>query len=330
MRLVTFYGHGGEHRLGCLVDDDQHVVDVAAADERLNDQSCPALRSMQALIEGGSAALDRARTVIEKAPAAAIIDRTGVRLAAPLHPPAQMRDCSCFELHLRQAFAAARKYRAKAANDPDQARLILADTSEEDRVIETFHRQPIYYKANRFAVIGTDQDVIWPSYSRAMDFELEWGCYIGKKIRDATLEEARAAIFGYTIFNDFSARDAQALEMSGQLGPAKGKDFDTGNAMGPCLVTADEITDPYDLTMIARVNGEEWARGSTRDMYWRFEAVIAHISQSETLYPGEFIGSGTMGNGCGLEHMKGLRSGDVVELEVEKIGILRNRVLRNA
>lgn len=82
--------------------------------------------------------------------------------------------------------------------------------------------------------------------------------------------------------------------------------------------------------MIARVNGEEWARGSTRDMYWRFEAVIAHISQSETLYPGEFIGSGTMGNGCGLEHMKGLRSGDVVELEVEKIGILRNRVLRNA
>src|SRR5690606_26002517 len=147
------------------------------------------------------------------------------------------------------------------AGDADRARLILADTSEEDRVIETFHRQPIYYKANRFAVIGTDQDVIWPSYSRAMDFELEWGCYIGKKIRDATVDEARAAIFGYTIFNDFSARDAQALEMPGQLGPAKGKDFDTGNAMGPCLVTADEITDPYDLTMIARVNGEEWTRG---------------------------------------------------------------------
>ena len=116
--------------------------------------------------------------------------------------------------------------------------------------------------------------------------------------------------------------------MSGMLGPAKSKDFDTANVMGPCLVTADEIEDPYDLTMIARVNGEEWGRGNTRDMRWRFEDVIAHISRSETLYPGEFLGSGTVGNGCGLEQLRFLNPGDVIELEVERIGVLRSRITR--
>jgi 2-keto-4-pentenoate hydratase/2-oxohepta-3-ene-1,7-dioic acid hydratase in catechol pathway len=97
--------------------------------------------------------------------------------------------------------------------------------------------------------------------------------------------------------------------------------------MGPCLVTADEI-DPYGLTMIARVNGEEWGRGNSSDMGWRFEDCIAHVSRSETLVAGEFLGSGTVGNGCGLEQLRFLESGDVVELEVEGIGVLRNRVLR--
>jgi 2-keto-4-pentenoate hydratase/2-oxohepta-3-ene-1,7-dioic acid hydratase in catechol pathway len=330
MRLVTFSTELLGLRLGCLVDDDEVVIDLAAADRALFGQPSHALTGMQALIEGGEAGLEHARKVAARAPAGTRLARTRVVLAAPLHPPAQMRDCSCFELHLRQAFAAARKYRARAVADAEAACAVLADTNEEDRVIETFRRQPIYYKANRFSVIGTDQDVIWPTYSRAMDFELEWGCYIGKRTRDASAGDARASIFGYTIFNDFSARDAQALEMPGQLGPAKGKDFDGGNAMGPCLVTVDEISDPYCLTMIARVNGEEWTRGTTADMYWRFEDVIAHISQSETLYPGEFLGSGTVGNGCGLEHMRSLRSGDEVELEVEHIGVLRNRVLRSS
>lgn len=328
MRLVTFSAETPGPRLGCLVDDDEVVIDLATADQAVHGQVSPALTGMQALIDAGEQGLAHARRVVANAPARARLARTGVALTAPLQPPAQMRDCSCFELHLRQAFTAARKYRARAMADAEAARTVLADTREEDRVIETFRRQPIYYKANRFAVIGTDQDVIWPAYSRAMDFELEWGCFIGRRTRDVSAAEARASIFGYTIFNDFSARDAQALEMPGQLGPAKGKDFDGGNAMGPCLVTADEISDPYRLTMIARVNGEEWCRGTTADMYWRFEDLIAHISQSETLYPGEFLGSGTVGNGCGLEHMRSLRSGDQVELEVEHIGILRNRVLR--
>ena len=115
--------------------------------------------------------------------------------------------------------------------------------------------------------------------------------------------------------------------MPGQLGPGKGKDFDLGNAMGPCLVTADELTDPYNLEMAVRVNGEEWGRGNSRDMHWKFEDLIAHTSRSETLHAGEFFGSGTVGNGCGMEQMRFLNPGDVIELEVEKIGILRNRVV---
>src|SRR5262249_14896745 len=111
-------------------------------------------------------------------------------------------------------------------------------------------------------------------------------------------------------------------------GPAKGKDFDTANVMGPCLVTADELGDPYALDMRARVNGVEWSAGSSATMHWRFEDVIAFVSQSETLHPGEFIGSGTVGNGCGLEQNRFLAPDDVIELEVAGIGLLRNRIVK--
>ena len=124
-----------------------------------------------------------------------------------------------------------------------------------------------------------------------------------------------------------SARDYQTREMQGMLGPCKGKDFDTGNVLGPCIATADEI-DPYDLTMVARVNGEEWSRGNSGTIHHRFEACIAHVSQSETLHPGEILGSGTVGSGCGLEQKRFLSPGDVVELEIEGIGVLRNRIVK--
>jgi 2-keto-4-pentenoate hydratase/2-oxohepta-3-ene-1,7-dioic acid hydratase in catechol pathway len=116
--------------------------------------------------------------------------------------------------------------------------------------------------------------------------------------------------------------------MQGRLGPTKGKDFDTGNALGPYLVTPDEIPDPYNLTLVARVNTEEWSRGNSGDMHFTFEEIIAYISQDETLYPGEFIGSGTVGNGCGLELDRWLKADDVVELEAEGLGVLRNRIVR--
>jgi 2-keto-4-pentenoate hydratase/2-oxohepta-3-ene-1,7-dioic acid hydratase in catechol pathway len=307
-----------------LVDDDTRIVDLASAAEG---RGGGGMASLQALIEGGEDALALAREIVAAPPGSALVARSEAHLHAPLQPPQQLRDCSCFEQHLRNSFQAARRFKVRKAPDPEAAYLALG-SEEEDRVLETFSRQPIYYKANRFSVVGNDDDVEWPAYSRAMDFELEWACYIGRRAKDVPAEAARPYIFGYTIYNDFSARDAQALEMSGQLGPAKGKDFDTGNVMGPCLVTADEIPDPYDLTMIARVNGEEWGRGSTATMGWTFEQVLAHISRSETLHPGEALGSGTVGTGCGLEQMRYLQPGDVVELEVERIGILRSRLIK--
>jgi len=109
-----------------------------------------------------------------------------------------------------------------------------------------------------------------------------------------------------------------------------GKDFDAGNIMGPCIVTADEIADPYDQTMTARVNGEEWSRGNTRMMDHRFEDVLAHLSRSQTVHAGEIFGSGTVPTGCGLEHNRYLSDGDTIELEVEKIGVLKNRIVKPA
>jgi 2-keto-4-pentenoate hydratase/2-oxohepta-3-ene-1,7-dioic acid hydratase in catechol pathway len=329
MRLVTFIAPGGKERAGALIDADQTVVDLLSAAEALKAPDPGTFSSVLGIIEAGAPAMTATREIIERSAPSALIKRADVRLRAPIQPPPQMRDFSCFELHLQQSFASARRYRVMREPDPEAAFQAL-DTAADDKVIETFRRQPIYYKANRFAVIGADDDVIWPSYSRALDFELEWGCYIAKPAKDITADKADDYIFGYTIFNDVSARDAQALEMSGQLGPAKGKDFDTGNVMGPCLVTADEIPDPYNLTMIVRVNGEEWGRGNTGDALWTFEDVIAHVSRSETLHPGEFLGSGTVGNGSGLERMRNLKPNDVVELEVEKLGVLRTRFVKPA
>lgn len=325
MKLVT-YERKGKQRAGALVSGDKKIVDLADAYKDINGKAYKPFASVLAMIEGGDEALDTAKKTLKKAGTKNAIDLKTVTLLAPVPVPPQMRDTLCFETHLKQSFAAARRVRANATPDPEAAMAEFERTGVLS-IPKTFYEQPIYYKANRFSVIGTGVDVLWPRYSKLMDFELEFGIFIGKKGVDITRETARDHIYGYTIFNDFSARDAQTAEMGGQLGPAKGKDFDNGNAMGPCLVTADEFGDPYDKTMVCRVNGEEWGRGNTSTMHWKFEQVLAHISQSETLHPGEFIGSGTVGNGCGLEHMRFLKHGDVVELEVEGIGILKNRVL---
>lgn len=318
MKLVTYDTGDGVGRPGILVSDDTEIVDLARASEG-------AIPSIQELIEGGDPAMDRARAAHSAKDH--LVSLAEVRLQAPVQPPIQMRDCLCFETHLIQAFQQARKLRAHQFDDPAAAEAEM-EAKGVLSVPQTFYDQPIYYKANRFSVVGHEHDVRWPGYSNFMDFELEFGIYIGKQALDVQKADARAHIFGYTIFNDFTARDAQTAEMGGSLGPAKGKDFDTANPMGPCLVTADEFGDPYDKTMICRVNGEEWGRGSTSTMHWSFEDLIAHISASETLRPGEFLGSGTVGNGCGLEHMKFLQPNDVVELEVEGIGVLRNRLVK--
>jgi 2-keto-4-pentenoate hydratase/2-oxohepta-3-ene-1,7-dioic acid hydratase in catechol pathway len=330
MKLVTFFGADGRRRSGALIEDGRRIVDLQATRQARYGAPEAALDSVLAILEAGPAGLDQAAEMVRVAtsPGGVVLGRDAVRLDAPIPRPPQMRDFLCFEKHLVQAFQQARMVRARETPDPEAA-LREMEAKGVLAIPSVWYERPIFYHPNRLNVIGTDTDVVWPRYSQLMDFELEFGAYIGTGGRDIGREEARRHIAGYTIFNDFSARDEQTREMPGQLGPGKGKDFDGGNAMGPCLVTADEIGDPYALTMIVRVNGEEWARGNTGEMKWRFEDCIAHVSRSETLYPGEFFGSGTVGNGCGLESLRFLKSGDVVELEVERIGVLRNRVLRD-
>jgi len=329
MKLVTFREGESAPKAGLLLDG-ARIFDLQAAYKARRNRAWPVFASVLAMVERGMPALDMARGLLDGAAAgdhALPLDR--VRLLAPIPQPPQMRDFLCFEKHLIQGFRAVQTMRARQSPDPENA---LREIEEKGQAVvpQVWYERPIFYHPNRLNVIGTETDVEWPAYSKMLDFELEFGCYIGKGGRDIPREKAREHIFGYTIFNDVSARDEQAEEMKGQLGPGKGKDFDTGNVMGPCLVTADEIADPYGLTMIARVNGEEWGRGNSRDMHWKFEDCIAHASRGETLVPGEFFGSGTVGDGCGLEHLRFLKPGDVIELEVEGIGVLRNRVVRGS
>ena len=329
MKLVTFQRGRGRARAGALIDGDRKVLDLQAAHRLRRGKSSPLLASVLTMARGGDDAIDLASGLVrgQARLKAATLARSDVTLLAPIPEPPQMRDFLCFEKHLVQAFATARRVRAAGSPDPEaairdmEAKGILA-------IPQAWYERPIFYHPNRLNVVGTGHDIEWPAFSTMLDFELEFGCFIGKPGRDIAAKNAREHIFGYTIFNDVSARDEQMKEMPGQLGPGKGKDFDTGNVLGPCLVTADEIGNPYRLKMEVRVNGERWGGGNSSEMRWKFEDCIAHASRSETLVSGEFFGSGTVGSGCGLEQMRFLKPGDVVELEVEGIGTLVNRFVK--
>lgn len=319
MKLVTFRTKSAEQHIGAVTADLRSVVDFTAADR------APQFSSMLALIDAGPSALEAARRLI--AAATVVVPLDDVTLLAPLPEPRQIRDCFVFEKHVLQAREQSfRRIKAKAADL--EAQVEKARAEGKFKPAPVWYKQPLYYKANRFSVIGPDADVVWPRYANLLDYELEFGVVIGKKGKDIRKEAAAEYIFGYMIFNDISARDAQADEMPGMLGPAKGKDFDTGNVLGPWLVTADEIDNPYDLTMVARVNGEEWSRGHSGTMHHDFGDILAHVSMCETIVPGEFIATGTVGGGSGLETGRYLKSGDVIELEVEGLGVLRNRIVR--
>jgi 2-keto-4-pentenoate hydratase/2-oxohepta-3-ene-1,7-dioic acid hydratase in catechol pathway len=317
MKLLTFELQGSQH-LGALTEAGVINLSAAAPDEL-------AFSSMQHFIEAGQPALDRAHVVLASSPAALASDQ--INWLAPLPTPVQIRDCLGFEEHLKNAFESAVKVGAMAADDPVKAEEELR-ASGRFAAPEVWYQQPIYYKANRFSVAPTGKDIVWPAYSEIMDFELEMACIIGKKGQDISKDKAHEHIFGYTIFNDFSARDAQMLESQGMLGPAKGKDFDDSVILGPVIVTKDELTDPYNLRMQARVNGETWCDNNSNTIYWKFSDMIAHISMGETLHPGEVIGSGTVGLGCGLEHLRFLNDGDIVELEIDQIGVISNKVIK--
>jgi 2-keto-4-pentenoate hydratase/2-oxohepta-3-ene-1,7-dioic acid hydratase in catechol pathway len=224
-----------------------------------------------------------------------------VRLLAPLRPRS-MRDFLAFEGHLRGALG------RLGRPIPDE-----------------WYEVPAYYKGMPDTVIGPEDEIPWPTWTERLDHELELACVIGTRCRDVSATDAAEVIFGYTIWNDVSARDVQTRELPVGMGPGKAKDWDGSNVLGPCLVTADEL-DAGALAMSVRVNGETWGEDSSASMHHTFADMIAYASRSQTLFPGELFGSGTAAGGSGLELDRELAAGDLVELEIEGIGVLRNRI----
>jgi 2-keto-4-pentenoate hydratase/2-oxohepta-3-ene-1,7-dioic acid hydratase in catechol pathway len=225
------------------------------------------------------------------------------RLLAPLRPRS-LRDFLAFEGHLRNAYAA-----------------LGRDIPAE------WYEVPAYYKGMPDTVVGPDVELPWPAHTDELDHELELAAIIGRRVRDVRREDAAGCIFGYTIWNDLSARDVQRREGAVGMGPGKAKDWDGSNVLGPCIVTADEL-DASDAPMRVRVNGELWGEDTTAHMHHAFADMIAYASQGQTLYPGEVFGSGTAAGGSGLELGRRLQEGDVVALEIEGIGVLRNTIGR--
>jgi 2-keto-4-pentenoate hydratase/2-oxohepta-3-ene-1,7-dioic acid hydratase in catechol pathway len=223
------------------------------------------------------------------------------RLLAPLRPRS-MRDFLAFESHLKGALG------RLGRPIPDE-----------------WYEVPAYYKGMPDTVIGPEAEIPWPAWTDRLDHELELAAVIGRRCKDVPASEARECVFGYTIWNDVSARDVQTRELPVGMGPGKAKDWDGANVLGPCLVTADEL-DASELRMEVRVDGERWGGDSSASMHWSFADMIAYASRSQTLYPGELLGSGTAAGGSGLELDRELRPGNVVELEIEGIGVLRNRI----
>ena len=298
MQLVTYChtGSSASHgRVGALRGD--AIIELAGASpDGPRGQALP--DSLLELLRLGEEGLARARRVADDAERTGErrVDRSMIELLAPLPRPNSLRDFMLVEEHVRNSFG--------------------------DVPAEWYHI-PVYWKGNADTVLGPEASVPWPYYTDKLDYELEIGAVLGRVASGVTVEEAWKCIAGYTIFNDWSARDIQFREMSVGLGPGLSKDFAT--SIGPCLVLADAIN-IASARMTARVNGEMWSEGTLGAMRFSFAEVISHLSQEQPLQPGDILGSGTVGRGCGLELDRWIAPGDVVELEVDGIGVLRNVV----
>jgi 2-keto-4-pentenoate hydratase/2-oxohepta-3-ene-1,7-dioic acid hydratase in catechol pathway len=323
MRLVTFELKtpvGAMRRTGARAEGD-HVVDLElaraaqhAAKGRARHRALAAAEvpsDMLALLEGGEHTLDCAREALEH------VARTGdgeldgavirhrldeIKLLAPLPRPTSLRDFLLFEEHLHNC---------------------MKTLGRTDPIPTEWYKLPAHYKGNPDAIYGPDDVVPYPGYTDKLDFELEVCAVVGRRGRRVDAADATAYIAGYTLYNDWSARDIQMREQSIGVGPGIGKDM--ASSIGPTIATPDEF-DCSRSQLEARVDGETWSRGTLADMRFSFEQVIEYISQEAEVVPGDLLGSGTIGMGCGLEHDRYLKPGTTVELEAEGIGVLRNVV----
>jgi 2-keto-4-pentenoate hydratase/2-oxohepta-3-ene-1,7-dioic acid hydratase in catechol pathway len=326
MRLVSFELStvtGPVTRIGAVLPDGRYtdlqsayravLGDNGASREgaaRLAAATIPS--DMVAFIQNGVTALDAAQSALDWVTArsetgpdgATLVFAPGaVKLLAPIPRPPLIRDFMAFETHLKNIY-------------PKLGREIPPQ----------WYELPVYYKGNPSAVGADGDPVPMPVYATNMDFEFEFAAVIGKGGSNIQRTDAASHIYGYMIYNDFSAREIQQREMSVGLGPAKGKDFEKGHVFGPWLVTADEIEDIYALRMEASVNGQPWCDTSTSTMHWRFDQMIAHASTNEMLVAGEIFGSGTVGGGSAAEMGKSLAKGDKVVLSIERLGTLSNAI----
>ena len=310
-RILRDGPDGMQPRTVAVIPEDEAVIDLRSAERvRLQHKgaSAEAARRMAAALFPGSLTeavgagevfTAHAASAIEASDEDSLVPFSEVRWTAPVDPPV-MLDASAFEQHLVNAHARGKR-----------------------TVPDLFYELPVYYKMNSVTVLGHEDVVPWPGGAHFMDYELEIAIVIGSTGANLRPEEALRHVLGVTVMNDFSARDVQAREMTAGFGPAKGKDF--GTVLGPWITTLDEL-DLDDLTMLARVNGEEWSRGSTSTLTWSLEELVAYASRNEVVVPGQVIGSGTVGLGCALELYRKLSPGDEVELEIEGVGVLRNRL----
>lgn len=311
-RIAVDGPDGSVARLVLVLPEDGRVIDLKRA-------------STQALVRGGAtteAALRLSEALFPGSMSAAIAlgDRF---LAACRNADAQRPDEASLAIDTVQWLPAA---------DPPVVRDGLTFIGH----IKGFHEKmgkeppaallevPGYFKGNPSTVFGHEAEIPWPGFVQHMDYELELGWVIGRRGQNLTPDNARQHLFGVTIFNDFSARDRQGVEMPIGMGPQKCKDFAYG--IGPWITTLDEFADLGALDMQVRVNGEVWGKGTSGNTLWSVDELIAYVSLGEWIQPGDVIGSGTMGGGSALELGRMLQPGDVVELEVGGVGVLRNRM----
>lgn len=296
MKLATVRDAGGSHVavLAVAADGPVWVAVADAAPALLASDGCP--DSLAGLLQRDGPGLETARRVAEAVREATLPKgvrrwRAGeARFAPPVPDPGALVDFFAFEEHVRGA----------------RARRGLTVPPE-------WFKYPVYYRSNHRSLLGDGEDAWFPAGETMMDYELELAAILGAPLSSPRPGEAEAAIAGYCLLNDWSARAIQREVMAVGLGPSKGKDFAT--SLGPWLVTPDEVGDLAAVELCARVNGEEWSRGTLRPMRWSWGELLAFAGDGVSFEPGDVFGSGTLGGGCGLELGKFLAPGDRVELD---------------
>ncbi|OZE93579.1 hypothetical protein CH302_20505 [Rhodococcus sp. 15-2388-1-1a] len=329
VRLRRLIATDSTDRLAVYAPESGVWVDLDAAVSTLGaDESLRALtRTVLGFLDAGERARDAASAVVQRAVSegVAVIDRP-----APTLPvvPASLRCFLGWQAHWDlAAHNLVRRNLPKAVPFIRGFEAVTRSTFPALRPGPGFEDHPVYYTGNHLTVVADEAPVEWPSYSRALDFELEFGAVVTRPVRDASEREATAAIGGYVVFDDISARDTQWEEQRRTpFGPVvKTKTF--ASSMGADIVTADEVTPHLDsLTATVTVDGELWSTTGTAGMRYSVGESLAYACRGENVYPGELLTSGTLPRGCGLELDRWIAPGDRVELSIERIGSVANTI----